>query len=180
MTTCWRPWTKQAKDILRVLGIDTSLRSTGIAVVERTGNSYRAVVFDTVKIAAQQPHTECFRRILEKVGDMIASTGAEEASIEGAFFCKNAKTALILGEARGVAIVACAQKGLPVFEYAPRRVKQAIVGNGNAEKLQVRRMVMQLLSLREEPQEDAGDALALAICHLQSRSGHSALAPKSI
>ncbi len=165
---------------MRVLGIDTSLRSTGIAVVESEGDSFRAIAMETLKVPARQPHTECFRRIFDGVSDMISSTGAEESSIEGAFFFKNAKTALILGEARGVAIVASAHKGLPVFEYAPRRVKQAVVGNGNAEKLQVRQMVMQLLGLREEPQEDAGDALALAICHLQSRSGHSALAPKSI
>ncbi|MGQ9660780.1 MAG: crossover junction endodeoxyribonuclease RuvC, partial [Kiritimatiellia bacterium] len=91
------------------------------------------------------------------------------AAIEGGFYCKNVRTALLLGEARGVAIAACAAHGLPVYEYAPRRVKQAIVGFGAADKVQVRRMVARLLALSREPHEDEGDALALAICHLHDR-----------
>jgi crossover junction endodeoxyribonuclease RuvC len=101
-------------------------------------------------------------------------------AIEGAFFHKNAKTAMILGQARGVAIAACAARGLPIYEYAPRRVKQAVVGAGGASKDQVRQMVMAMLGLREEPQEDASDALAIAVCHLHNRTGHRALAPEPI
>jgi crossover junction endodeoxyribonuclease RuvC len=87
---------------------------------------------------------------------------------------------MLLGQARGAAIAVCARHGLAVFEYEPRRVKQAVVGHGGAEKAQVRHMVMRLLGLQEEPQEDAGDALALAICHWHSRSRHPALGPKEI
>ncbi|MDE0840224.1 MAG: crossover junction endodeoxyribonuclease RuvC [Kiritimatiellae bacterium] len=165
---------------MRVLGIDTSLRSTGIAVVERDGSRLRAISYETLNVPAKAPHTACFRRLCRGLDDMLDACDVQEVSIEGAFFFKNAKTALILGEVRGAAIATCAKRDLPVFEYAPRRVKQAVVGHGNADKKQVRQMIMQLLGLSEEPQEDAADALALAVCHIQSRSGHAALAPKSI
>ncbi len=165
---------------MRVLGIDTSLRSTGIAVVEIQGTRLKLIASATLKVKARALRTECLRCISEGVGQMLAETHADEVSIEGAFFFKNAKTALILGEARGAAMAACAQGTVPIFEYAPRRVKQAVTGHGNADKLQVRQMVMQMLAIREEPQEDAGDAMALAICHLQSRSGHAALGPEPI
>lgn len=149
-------------------------------MVESKGTSLKWVASETLKVSARASRTECLRQISEGVGRMLEATQAEEVSIEGAFFFKNAKTALILGEARGAAMAACAIRGTPIFEYAPRRVKQAIVGHGNADKVQVRQMIMQLLGIREEPQEDAGDALALAICHLHSRSGHAELGPKPI
>jgi len=116
----------------------------------------------------------------EGVADIIDRTEPSAAAIEGVFYCKNVKTALILGEARGAAIAACAAKGLPIYEYAPRRVKQAVVGFGSASKEQVRKMVMTILALETEPQEDAGDALAIAICHLHNRTAHAALMPKGI
>jgi crossover junction endodeoxyribonuclease RuvC len=124
--------------------------------------------------------SECLRRLDGGIREIIARTQPEAAAIEDIFFCKNARTAMILGEARGVVIAACAAAGLPVFAYEPRRVKQAIAGNGAADKSQVRKMVMALLALKEEPQEDAGDALAIAICHLHGRTAFSALAPKPI
>jgi crossover junction endodeoxyribonuclease RuvC len=124
--------------------------------------------------------SECLRRVDGGIREIIARTRPEVAAIENIFFCKNARTAMILGEARGVVIAACASAGLPVFEYEPRRVKQAVAGNGAADKSQVRKMVMALLALAEEPQEDAGDALAIAICHLHGRTAFAALAPKPI
>jgi crossover junction endodeoxyribonuclease RuvC len=164
----------------RVLGIDTSLRSTGVAVVEARGSVLAAVEYGALKIPAARPLSECLRRIADGLDDLIARAEPQAAALESAFFQKNARTAMVLGQARGVAIAMCARHGLPVFEYAPRRVKQALVGFGGAEKAQVRRMVMSLLALREEPQEDAGDALAIAVCHLHSRTLHPALAPKAI
>jgi crossover junction endodeoxyribonuclease RuvC len=164
----------------RVLGIDTSLRSTGVAVVEACGSRLVAVEYGALKVPAGRPISECLRRIAEGIGDIIERTAPRAVALEGAFFSKNAQTAMILGEARGVAIATCAARGLPVYEYAPRRVKQALVGFGAAEKAQVRRMVMKLLNLAQEPQEDAGDALALAVCHLNSRSVHPGLMPKAI
>ena len=87
---------------------------------------------------------------------------------------------MALGHARGVAIAVCALAGLPVYEYPPRKVKQAVAGYGAAEKAQVRKMTMRLLGLNVEPDEDAGDALAIAICHLHNRTIHSIIAPQPI
>ena len=136
-----------------MLGIDTSLRSSGYGVVESVGT-----------------------RLVEVTHGIIAQTKPEAAAIEGIFFCKNARTALVLGQARGVALLACTAAGLPVFEHEPRRVKQAIVGHGAAEKHQVAQMVARLLGLAAIPeQEDATDALAIAICQIQARTGYAAL-----
>ena len=156
---------------MRVLGIDTSLRSTGIAVVEASGSSLRAVEYGHLPMRRTLLHSECLKGISEGIETIIARTSPSEAAIEGAFFCKNPKTAMILGEARGTAIVTCTRSDMSVYEYAPRRVKQAVVGVGSAGKNQVCQMVMRLLALTDPPQEDAADALALAICHLHSRRG---------
>ncbi len=165
---------------MRVLGIDTSLRSSGVGVVEAAGSRLAAVEYGRVRNADRLPLSACLRRLDEEVRALIARTQPAEAAIEDVFFCKNVRTAVTLGEARGVVIAACAGAGIPVYEYAPRRVKQAVVGYGAADKSQVRRMVMRLLSLAEEPQEDEGDALAIAICHVNRRSSVAALAPEAI
>jgi crossover junction endodeoxyribonuclease RuvC len=165
---------------MRVLGIDTSLRSTGYAVVAAQGQRLTAVEYGAVRIPDKEPHSECLRRLNEAVADVVRRTAPEAAAIEGAFYCKNARTAMILGEARGVVIAACAGQSIPIYEYEPRRVKQAIVGFGGASKEQVRHMVMRMLGLSEEPQEDAGDALAMAICHLHNSSRHALLQSKAI
>ena len=163
-----------------VLGIDTSLRSSGGAVVESKGSRLVPVEFGPLRTPPKRPVSECLTRLAGGLREIIARTNPTAAGIEGAFYFKNARTAMMLGQARGVAIAVCSELGIPVYEYAPRRVKQAIVGYGGASKEQVRRMVMSLLALDKEPQEDAGDALALAICHINSTSGHEALAPKAI
>lgn len=165
---------------MRVLGIDTSLRSTGLGVVEAHGSILTAVEHGRVHNPDSRPLSECLCRIDLAVREIIVRVHPDVAAIEDIFFAKNARTAMILGQARGVAIAACTAAGIPVFEYAPRRVKQAVVGSGGAEKAQVRRMVMALLKLAEEPQEDAGDALAIAICHLNTRTSIAAMAPKPI
>lgn len=165
---------------IRILGIDASLRSTGVGVVEAGGSKLSAVECGALKTPAGKPLSECLRRLSRGITDVIERTGPEAAAIEGVFFCKNVKTAVTLGETRGAAIAACAAHGLPVYEYSPRKVKQAVVGFGAASKEQVRKMVMSLLGMEDEPQEDAGDALAIAICHLNSRTTHAALAPKEI
>lgn len=165
---------------MRVLGIDTSLRSTGLGVVEARGNRLSAVCQAVLKVPASQPLSTCLARIGAGITAVIERDRPDIVAIEGIFFCKNAKTAVILGEARGAAIAACAVRDLPVFEYAPRRVKQAVVGHGAAAKAQVRKMVMALLGLDTEPAEDAGDALAIAICHIHCRTRYEALQPKQI
>lgn len=165
---------------LRVLGIDTSLRSSGVGVVERVGSRVQCVECGLVKNPAKLRLSSCLKRLHDGVSELIDRCRPTCVAVEGVFFCKNVRTAVILGEARGVAIGVCASRGLPVYEYAPRRVKQAVVGYGAASKEQVRKMVMSLLGLSEEPAEDAGDALAIAICHLHNRSRHAALEAKEI
>ena len=164
----------------RVLGVDTSLRSTGVAVIESRGNSMKAVQFGIVKVPAKARHSQCLKQISAGITELIRKTRPDAISIEGAFYCDNIKTAMVLGEARGAVIAACAAEGVPIYEYAPRRVKQAVVGFGGASKGQVRKMVMKLLGITREPQEDEGDALALAICHMHNRTSLIALMPEEI
>ncbi len=165
---------------LRILGIDTSLRSTGIAVVEAQGSKLSAIAFDRIRNPQKKSMSQCLKQIQEGICDYIATQRPDAAAIEGVFFCKNVRTAVSLGQARGAAIAACAVADIPIFEYAPRRIKQAVVGLGSAGKGQVGKMVMSMLGLSELPQEDAADALAIAICHLHNMTGYAALAPKEI
>ena len=165
---------------MRVLGIDTALRSTGIGVVEDRAGGLRAIDFGRIRNRQDAPHSQCLITIAEGIGDVIEKTHPDCAVIEGAFFSRNARTAMILGQARGAAIVACAGRGLPVYEYSPRRVKQAIVGSGGAPKEQIGRMIAALLGLAKPPQHDAADALALAVCHLNSRTSVRGLEPDTL
>lgn len=165
---------------VRILGIDTSLRSTGVGIIERHGSAWRLVEAITLSIPASRPLSRCLAEIDRGITALIEAHHPEVAAVEGIFYCRNVKTAVTLGEARGVVIAACARAGLPVYEYPPRRVKQAVVGYGDAEKDQVARMVMRLLGLSETPQEDSADALAVAICHGNSTTSIAALAPKAL
>lgn len=149
----------------RILGVDTSLRSSGIAVIEVDGPHMHAVAYGRILNHAAETHSLCLKSIHEQVRAIIEEHEPVEAAIEGAFFAKNAKTAMILGQARGAVMTACALAEIPVTEHAPRKVKQAVTGNGSAQKEQVAKMVMRLLNLQEQPQEDAADALAIAITH---------------
>ena len=152
----------------RVLGIDTSLRSTGLAVVEAEGSRMRAVWHGRIRNPPTRPLSQCLLYAEDEVTRQLELLQPQAAAIEGVFFAKNMRTTLILGHMRGVLIAQCARRGIPVYEYEPRRVKQAVVGFGGAVKGQMQRMVMTLLGLPEPPQEDEADALALAICHLHN------------
>ena len=163
-----------------MLGVDTSLRSSGVAVVEGRGSRLVAMEHDRIRNPSSKSLVQSLGHIDDVIRGIVERVQPDAIAVEGIFYCKNVRTAVSLGEARGVVIAAGARAGLPVFEYAPRRVKQAVVGNGAASKVQVRRMVMSLLALTEEPQEDAGDALAIAICHINNHTSHAALAPKQL
>ena len=154
-----------AKETVRILGIDTSLRSTGVGVIDARGSELRAIAYGRIRNKPKEPHSRCLENIFNSITELIEEHGPDCAAIEGAFFAKNAKTAMVLGQARGTAITACAVKGLAITEHSPRKVKSAVVGTGTAQKDQVAKMVMRLLNLTEQPQEDAADALAIAICH---------------
>lgn len=156
----------------RILGVDTSLRCTGIGVVEAQGTKHKALTWGCIKNPAHRAHTACLGHLYEELEKVILRDQPTAASVEGVFFSKNVRTAVILGQARGVVLAVCARHHVPVYEYSPRSVKQSVVGNGNAHKDQVGHMVKLLLSLKDTPEEDAADALALALCHLnQHRPG---------
>lgn len=165
---------------MRVLGIDTALRTTGVAVVERSGNTWRALEYGLIKNPQSASRSECLMRLFNDVREIVGRTKPDAVAIEGIFFSKNIKVAVILGEARGAVIAACGSLGVPVYEHAPRSVKQALVGFGGAHKGQVSKMAMAMLGLREPPPEDAADALGIAICHLQQRGPLAAVAPKPL
>lgn len=165
---------------VRVLGIDASLRSTGIAVIEARGSVMNALDCRPIKNAQTLPLSACLLNLAETLRAYIDEFKPQEAAVEGIFFCKNAKTSLILGQARGTLISVCAAAAIPVYEYTPTRIKQAATGTGGASKEQMRRMMQRLLNLKELPQEDAADALAIAMTHLHNRSAIAALAPKQI
>ncbi|WP_372845574.1 crossover junction endodeoxyribonuclease RuvC [Pontiella sp.] len=154
-----------AKETVRILGIDTSLRSTGVGIIEVRGAEMRALAYGRIFNKPKVPHSECLENIYKTISDLIEDHKPDCAAIEGAFFAKNPKTAMVLGQARGAAIAACAVQQVGITEHTPRKVKSAVVGTGTADKSQVARMVMRLLNLKEPPQEDAADALAIAICH---------------
>ena len=159
----------------RVLGVDTSLRSTGVGVVEVAGSRLTAIQYGTLSNPASRPLSACLLAIEDGVAELIATHHPDAAAVEGVFFAKYVRATLLLGHARGAVIAQCARLGLPVFEYEPRRVKQAVVGQGGAAKGQVQRMVQSILNLPEPPPEDAADALAIAICHIQNRTRIAAL-----
>ncbi|NLW51231.1 MAG: crossover junction endodeoxyribonuclease RuvC [Candidatus Brocadiaceae bacterium] len=150
---------------MRILGIDPGTRVCGYAVIEVNGPDARAVDYGVVRAGG-----DSLARRLQAVHDglrtIIDRFGPGVAALEGAFFGKNALSALKIGEGRGVALLAAAEGGLEVIEYAPAEVKKAVTGNGRAQKGQVQQMVRVLLNLPEIPQpEDAADALAIALCH---------------
>lgn len=162
---------------MKVLGVDASLRCTGLGVVEGNATQARALMFDTVKMSAKARHSACLAAIRERMDAVLAEHQPEAASIEAGFFAKNAKVAMILGEVRGVVIASCAAAGVPVFEYTPRTAKQHVTGWGAAPKEQVGKMIVSRLGLAEMPPEDAADALALALCHLSMGRGITAPEP---
>ncbi len=151
-----------------VIGIDTSLRSSGFGVLSVEGTRLRAVEWGTIPNAAKVPLSECLRKIHARVSELIAAHHPDVMAIESVIYGKNAGTMLVLGEARGAVITAAVDAGLPIYEYEPRRMKKAVCGNGLAEKAQIQRMIRVLLNLDEVPQNDAADALGLAIAHVHS------------
>lgn len=151
---------------MRVLGIDPGSESLGWGIVEGSGLKYAAVDFGVVKSNPRHPFSERLANIYGGVSSVIESFQPDVMSIEEAFFAINVKVALKLGQVRGVLLLLAEQRGLKIAEYAPRLIKQTVVGYGNAEKHQVQEMVKVLLRMKSVPTpHDAADALAMAICH---------------
>jgi crossover junction endodeoxyribonuclease RuvC len=167
---------------MRVLGIDPGTQCTGYGVISDDGGSLQAIDWGVIKTSSRKPFPQRLNTIYSELKKVIESHRPEIVAVENVFFANNVKTALILGQARGAAILAASNMGLPVEEYSALQIKQAVAGYGRADKDQVGKMVCALLGLPSEiGGGDAADALAAAICHIHSaalmslrRAGRSA------
>lgn len=154
---------------MKILGIDTSLRSTGFGVININQNSVEAIDCGVIKNKQKLTQLECLYRISSGITQLLDLYKPEQIAIEGTFFYKNAKTAMILGMARGAALSAVSCKELPVFEYSPKSAKLAVTGSGAASKEQVAFMMANILKVDVSfINDDATDALALAYCHFNA------------
>ena len=163
-----------------ILGIDPSLRGTGYGVLHFDQKQPRVLAQGTIKAPPGWERSRCLVQIAHTLRDVIHRCRPTVCIVEGLFYAQNMQTALIMGEARGAALVAAGEAGLEIYEMAPRKVKQAIVGYGAAQKLAVAKMVQRLLHLAEPPAPDAADALALALTWAQEGGRYSFTAPKKI
>lgn len=151
-----------------LLAVDPSLRGTGYAVLCQSEGRVRCLEFGVVKNPAKLSVNGCLLAIHERLAGVVREFSPEAVAVESVIYVQSLPTAIVLGAARGVVLLAAAQAGLPTFEYAPRRVKQAVVGRGGAQKDQVGFMVRALLGLTVTPPPDAADAIAVGITHFQS------------
>ncbi len=149
-----------------ILGIDPGIAITGYGVVEHLGNKYSIKEYGVIQSPKMQQLPERLYGIFTGLSRVIEQHQPDHVAVEELFFNKNVKTALIVGQARGVAVLTAHMQGKPIYEYTPLQVKQAVVGYGRADKQQVQFMVKAILNLAEIPKpDDAADALAIAICH---------------
>jgi crossover junction endodeoxyribonuclease RuvC len=151
-----------------IIGIDPSLRSTGYGIIRVEGRDTRALGYGVIKNSDKIIPSRCLVAIHQQVTDLLQQHKPDAAAVEGIIYLQNYKTAITLGSARGAALLALAEAGLPIYEYAPRRVKAAATGRGAAQKAQVGFMMRALLGLTENPPPDAADALAVALTHAQN------------
>ena len=163
-----------------ILGLDPSLRGTGYGVIELAKPQPRVLAQGTISCPAAWPRSRCLAHIAQTVRDLLRKFQPTVCAVEGLFFAQNLQTAILMGEARGAALAAIGEAGLEIYEIAPRKVKQAIVGHGAAQKLAVAKMVQRLLQLPELPAPDAADALALALAYAQGQSRYGLSPAKQI
>lgn len=161
---------------MRVLGLDPGTATTGYGIIDAADGHLRVVAYGVVSTAAGEPAPERLLSIFRQLNALLAEHKPDTAGVEQVFFGRNITTAIAVGQARGVLLLALAEAGVPVSEYSPPKVKEAVTGYGKAEKSQVQLMVRHLLDLAETPQpDDAADALAVAITHAQYESFRAAL-----
>ncbi|MDR2088307.1 MAG: crossover junction endodeoxyribonuclease RuvC [Clostridiales Family XIII bacterium] len=155
---------------MKILGIDPGYAILGYGVVEMRGSRFLPCDYGAITTAAGTALPERLKLLYAELMDVIARHEPDAAAVEELFFNSNAKTALLVGQARGAAVLACVNSGLAIHEYTPLQIKQGLTGYGRADKVQMQAMVRTILHLDETPKpDDAADALAAAICH-----GHSA------
>lgn len=152
-----------------ILGIDPGFAIVGLGVVEYKGNKFNVIDYFAVTTKAGLPIEERLKMIYDGINEAIQKYKPDAMSVEELFFNNNAKTAIQVGQARGVILLAGVNNNIPIFEYTPLQVKQSVVGYGRAEKKQIQQMVKAILGLKDVPKpDDVADALALAICHAHS------------
>jgi len=163
-----------------ILGVDPSLRGTGYGIIRLAKPVPHTLAQGTIVCPANWEHSRCLLNILETLRTVLREHKPTVCVIEGLFYAQNLQTAIIMGEARGAALAAVAEAGLQIYELAPRKVKQAIVGYGAAQKFAVGKMVQRMLQLSEPPAPDAADALALALTHAQGQGRYGLSMPKRV
>ena len=163
-----------------IVGLDSSLRGTGYGIIQIAKPHPLTLAHGTIRCPASWPHSRCLANIAQTLRDLVREHKPTACVVEGIFHVQNLQTAIVMGEARGAAMAAMAEAGLDVYEIAARKVKQAIVGYGAAQKHAVAKMVQRMLQLSELPAPDASDALALALAHAQEHSRYSLTPPKRI
>ena len=154
---------------MRTLGIDPGSRVTGYGVVEQAGSRIVRVDHGEIRIKNSESFTRCLSRIYDELTEVIDRTRPDAVALEDIFYGKNVKSLIKQGHVRGVALLAASRSGVPVHEYTPLEVKKAVVGYGQAEKHQVQMMIRAMLELPETLPPDASDALAVAICHTNTK-----------
>jgi len=153
-----------------ILGVDPGSSVTGFGIIRAAGDDVEYIFSGTISSGRAIARHVCLREIFTGIARIIAQYQPTHFAIEDVFYSKNPRSALVLGEARGAAILAAAMAGLPVFEYSAREVKQSVTGNGAADKSQVSYMLGKMLNLRELPEKtDESDAIAIAMCHAFKR-----------
>lgn len=154
---------------MKILGIDPGYAIVGYGVVDYIGNKFRAIDYNKITTEAKTPLPDRLKIIYNELNEVIEKHKPDVIAVEELFFNNNAKTAISVGQGRGVVLLCAALTELPLFEYTPLQIKQAVVGYGRAEKAQVQQMVKILLNLEKIPKpDDVADALAVAICHAHS------------
>lgn len=156
--------------MIRTIGVDPGSRFTGYGIVEGDGYRIKYIHHGTIRLPANRPFPDRLRMIFEELNLVIREYGPECMAIEEVFFAKNVKSALSLGQARGAAILAGTNSGLPIHEYSALRIKQAVAGYGRAAKEQVAGMIQLLLRINGEIEPNAADGLAVAVCHINTHS----------
>jgi crossover junction endodeoxyribonuclease RuvC len=166
---------------VRILGIDPGTRIVGYGLVNIEKGRQRAEDFGIFAVSGTVPFSHKLKQIHTWVSDLIKQFHPDGVAVEEVFVSQNAKTTLKLGHSRGVILLAAAEQNLPVHEYAPREIKQAVVGRGSASKEQVKWMISQMLNIRiDDLKEDAADALAAALCHGLRQSGAGQILSRSV
>lgn len=163
-----------------ILGLDPSLRGTGYGVIRLGKPIPHTLTHGTISCPPNWERSRCLVKIVQSLREILKQHLPAVCVVEGLFYAQNLQTALIMGEARGAALAAVAEAGVEIFELAPRKVKQAIVGYGAAQKLAVAKMVQRMLRLPAPPAPDAADALALALAHAQEQGRYNLSPPKRI